>query len=116
MRSSPKIRAGKLAARNPELRTPDLRTGLERLPSQAGGRLRGVLREVGRGAQACAEIQDIEGGKNRRGGLCSGPGGCWWRSWRGNSGPDARAWCHVKEADMALFRVGSQVCEAGSVS
>lgn len=38
------------------------------------------------------------------------------RGWRGNSGPDARAWCHVKEADDgSLQGVGSQGrCEAGS--
>ena len=38
------------------------------------------------------------------------------RGWRGNSGPDARAWCHVKEADDgSLHGMGSQGrCEAGS--
>ena len=38
------------------------------------------------------------------------------RGWRSNSGPDARAWCHVKEADDgSLQGVGSQGrCEAGS--
>lgn len=31
-----------------------------------------MLREAGREAQACAEIQEGWGWKNRRGGLCSG--------------------------------------------
>ena len=32
--------------------------------------------------------------------MLRGPGGAGVvRGWRGNSGPDARAWCHVKEAD-----------------
>lgn len=50
--------------------------------------------------------------------LCArGPGGTGVvRGWRGNSGPDARAWCHVKEADDgSLHGMGSQGrCEAGS--
>lgn len=49
--------------------------------------------------------------------MLRGPGGAGVvRGWRGNLGPDARAWCHVKEADDgSLQGVGSQGrCEAGS--
>ena len=58
-----------------------------------------------------------EGGKIGEEVCARGPGGEGVvRSWRGNSGPDARAWCHVKEADDgSLQGVGSQGrCEAGS--
>lgn len=49
--------------------------------------------------------------------MLRGPGGAGAvRGSRGNSGPDARAWCHAKEADDGpLQGVGSQGrCEAGS--